>query len=161
METRVATVETWVQTLNVLQISPQVTRYASDLNKSIGQNTQTELACLMGLINEKDARIDQLTRENQYLYAELQRLQGRIEKEFKRSDVLIDQMQAAAEESSKRAHTIIMQLSQQIEKQAEQIEILQQSQGIGGAVRLKVRQLKSKIPPTGISSTRQALQFKT
>ena len=68
-----------------------------------------------------------------------------MESEIKRSDAMIEQMQAASEESSKRAQAIIMHLSQQVERQAEQIEILQASQGFSGAIRQTVRQLKSSI----------------
>ena len=91
------------------------------------------------------ALIEKLTDENQYLHNQVERLEGRMASEIKRSDAMIDQMQTAAEESSKRAQTIIMHLSQQVERQAEQIEILQELQGFGGAIRQTVKHLKSRI----------------
>lgn len=105
----------------------------------------TQLAHLQVLVREKASLIKKLTEENRYLYTQIERLEGRMASEIKRSDTMIEQMQAASEESSKRAQTIIMHLSQQVERQAEQIEILQQSQGFSGAIRQTVRQLKSRI----------------
>ena len=104
----------------------------------------TELAHLQVLVREKAALIEKLTDENQYLHNQVERLEGRMASEIKRSDA-IDQMQTAAEESSKRAQAIIMHLSQQVERQAEQIEILQELQGFGGAIRQTVKHLKSRI----------------
>ena len=119
----------------------------SSLNDSAYQPPlqDTQLTHLQGLIREKALLIKKLTEENRYLYTQVERLEGRMESEIKRSDTMIEQMQAASEESSKRAQTIIMHLSQQVERQAEQIEILQESQGFSGAIRQTVRQLKSRI----------------
>lgn len=105
----------------------------------------TQLPHLQVLVREKASLIKKLTEENQYLHAQIERLEGRMESEIKRSDAMIEQMQGAAEESSKRAQAIIMHLSQQVERQAEQIEILQDSQGFSGTIRQSVRQLKSRI----------------
>ena len=105
----------------------------------------TQLPHLQVLVREKASLIKKLTDENQYLQTQTERLEGRMESEIKRSDAMIEQMQAASEESSKRAQAIIMHLSQQIERQAEQIEILQESQGFSGAIRQTVKQLKSSI----------------
>ena len=105
----------------------------------------TELAHLQVLVREKATLIEKLTDENQYLHNQVERLEGRMASEIKRSDAMIDQMQTAAEESSKRAQAIIMHLSQQVERQAEQIEILQELQGFGGAIRQTVKHLKSRI----------------
>ena len=105
----------------------------------------TQLAHLQVLVREKVLLIKKLTEENRYLHAQTERLEERMESEIKRSDTMIEQMQTASEESSKRAQAIIMHLSQQVERQAEQIEILQQSQGFSGAIRQTVRQLKSRL----------------
>lgn len=112
----------------------------------------TQLAHLQVLVREKATLIEKLTEENQYLHTQIERLEKRMESEIKRSDTMIEQMQTASEASSKRAQAIIMHLSQQVERQVEQIEILQESQGFSGAIRHTVRQLKSRIlrepPPT-------------
>ena len=105
----------------------------------------TQLPHLQILVREKASLIKKLTEENRYLQTQIERLEGRMESEIKRSDAMIEQMQAASEESSKRAQAIIMHLSQQVERQAEQIELLQESQGFSGAIRQTVRQLKSSI----------------
>lgn len=105
----------------------------------------TQLAHLQVLVREKATLIEKLTEENRYLHIQTERLEKRMESEIKRSDAMIEQMQTASEESSKRAQAIIMHLSQQVERQAEQIEILQQSQGFSGTIRQTVRQLKSRI----------------
>lgn len=119
----------------------------SSLNDSTYQPPlqDMQLTHLQVLVREKASLIKNLTEENQYLHAQIDRLEERVESEIKRSDSMIEQMQAAAEESSKRAQAIIMHLSQQVERQAEQIEILQESQGFSGAIRQTVRQLKSRI----------------
>ena len=104
-----------------------------------------QLSHLQVLVREKTSLIEKLMEEKQYLHSQVERLEDRMESEIKRSDAMIEQMQAASEESSKRAQAIIMHLSQQVERQAEQIEILQESQGFGGAIRQTVRQLKSSI----------------
>lgn len=158
METWVSTIETSVQPPSAPKNETKSRQPTPAYYEPFGRNVQKELTYLKKLLSEKDARIKQLTQENEFLYAELERLQTRIDEEFKRSDVLIDQMQVAAAESNKRAHAIIMQLSRQIERQAEQIEILQQAQGFGEAVREKLQYLKSKIPPLRIGSIKQALQ---
>jgi predicted nuclease with TOPRIM domain len=142
VENQIATAETSVQPPNALQTIQLSSPNGSVHHLLLGQH---ELAYLRMLVREKDARLEKLTEENQYLYAQIERLEARIEAEVKRSDALIDQMQAAAEESSKRAQTIIMHLSQQVERQAEQIEILQELQGFGGAIRQTVKHLKSRI----------------
>ena len=137
-----AIVETFVKPTETLQAVP-----ISDLTDSAYQLPlgDTQLAHLQVLVREKASLIKKLTEENQYLHAQVERLEGRMESEIKRSDAMIEQMQAAAEESSKRAQAIIMHLSQQVERQAEQIEILQESQGFSGAIRQSVRQLKSRL----------------
>ena len=112
---------------------------------------EKEITALQKSISEKDAHIEQLTRENEFLYLELERLRAQGEDEIKKSDALIGQMQTASEESSKRAHVIIMNLSNQVEKQAEHIEVLQDKQGFGGVV----RKLKSKLPFLRFESTKQ------
>ena len=104
-----------------------------------------ELAHLQVIVREKAVLIKKLTEENQYLHAQTNRMEERMTSEIERSDAMIEQMQTASEESSKRAQAIIMHLSQQVERQAEQIEILQESQGFSGAIRQTVRQLKSRI----------------
>ena len=98
------------------------------------------------LVREKVLLIKKLTEENRYLHAQTERLEEAhgIRNQAIRY-AMIEQMQTASEESSKRAQAIIMHLSQQVERQAEQIEILQQSQGFSGAIRQTVRQLKSRL----------------
>jgi predicted RNase H-like nuclease (RuvC/YqgF family) len=156
METSIASVETSVQPPNALMARQEPAQNASTYYyEPLGQFArQKEIAYLKELVYEKDTQIEQLTKENKFLYAELERLRAQSEEQFKRSDALIDQMQAATEESNKRAQAIIMQLSRQIENQAEQIEILQALQGLGGTV----RHLKSKLPSLRIGSIRRALQ---
>ncbi len=105
----------------------------------------TPLAHLQVLVREKATLIEKLTEENRYLQTQIERLEKRMESEIERSDAMIEQMQTASEASSKRAQAIIMHLSQQVERQAEQIEILQESQGFSGTIRQTVRQLKSRI----------------
>ena len=104
-----------------------------------------ELAHLQALVREKDARIEKLMEENQYNHTQIELLEERMASEIKRSDAMIEQMQTASEASSKRAQAIIMHLSRQVERQAEQIEILQESQGFSGTIRQTVKQLKSSI----------------
>ena len=156
METWIATVETSLQPPNALMKRQDAIQNASTYYyETFGQFAhQKEITYLKDLIYEKDTQIEQLTKENKFLYAELERLKAQTEEAFTRSDALLDQMQAAAEESSKRADTIIMQLSKQVEIQAEQIDILRSSQGLSGTV----RQLKSKLPSLGIGSIKRALQ---
>lgn len=105
----------------------------------------TPLAHLQVLVREKATLIEKLTEENRYLQTQIERIEKRMESEIERSDAMIEQMQTASEASSKRAQAIIMHLSQQVERQAEQIEILQESQGFSGTIRQTVRQLKSRI----------------
>lgn len=105
----------------------------------------TELAHLQALVREKDARIEKLMEENQYIHTQIELLEERMASEIKRSDAMIEQMQTASEASSKRAQAIIMHLSRQVGRQAEQIEILQESQGFSGTIRQTVKQLKSSI----------------
>ena len=136
-----ATVDTSIQSA-ALQIIP-ISGPSDSVESSSSEDT--ELALLRILVCEKDARIEKLTEENQYLHAQIEQLEARMESEIKQSDAMIEQMQAAAEKSSKRAQAIIMHLSQQVERQAEQIEILQELQGFGGAIRQTARQLKSRI----------------
>ena len=127
------------ETLQTLPISrPNDSAYQPQLR-------DTQLPQLQVLVREKAALIKKLTGENRYLQTQVERLEGHMESEIKRSDAMIEQMQAAAEESSKRAQAIIMHLTQQVERQAEQIELLQGSQGFSGAIRQTVRQLKSSI----------------
>lgn len=104
-----------------------------------------ELAHLQALVREKDARIEKLMEENQYIHTQIELLEERMASEIKRSDAMIEQMQTASEASSKRAQAIIMHLSRQVGRQAEQIEILQESQGFSGTIRQTVKQLKSSI----------------
>lgn len=127
------------ETLNIIPISsPNDSAHQSPLG-------DIELAYLQALVREKDARIEKLMEENQYIHAQIELLEERMASEIKRSDTMIEQMQTASEESSKRAQAIIMHLSQQVERQAEQIEILQEPQGFSGAICQTVRQLKSRI----------------
>ena len=149
-----ATAETLTQPTKSLQIIPISSPNGSAHHPPLGH---TELAYLRALVREKDARIEKLTEENQYLQTHIERLEARMESEIKRSDTMIEQMQTASEESSKRAQAIIMHLSQQVERQAEQIEILQESQGFSGAIRQTVKQLKSRILPKRLSSGEQAV----
>ena len=137
-----AIAETPIKSTETLQTLP-----ISRLNDSAYQPPLegTQLPHLQVLVREKASLIKKLTEENRYLQTQAERLEGRMESEIKRSDAMIEQMQAAAEESSKRAQAIIMHLSQQVERQAEQIELLQESQGFSGAIRQTVRQLKSSI----------------
>lgn len=153
METFISSVETSVQPPNTPVRSEKPVRNApTHYYESFEQSDrQKEITSLKKLICERDARIEQLTKENEFLYAELERLRVQGEEEIKKSDALIEQMQTASEESSKRAHAIIMHVSKQVEKQAEQIEFLQDTQGLGGTV----RQLKSKLPFLRVDSTKQ------
>ena len=105
----------------------------------------TQLPHLQVLVREKAALIKKLTDENRYLHAQVKQLEERIELEIKQSDAMLEQMQVASEKSDKHAQAIIMHLSQQVGQQAEQIEILQESQGFSGTIRQTVRQLKSSI----------------
>ena len=125
-----------------LQITPISKR--SDLAHQLPLRNN-ELAHLKVQMREKAVQIKKLTAENRYLQTQIEQLEKRIESEIKRSDTMIEQMQTASEESSKRAQTIIMHLSQQVERQAEQIEILQELQGVSGTIRQTVRQLKSRL----------------
>ena len=151
METFISSVETSVQPPNTPVRSVKFGRNALNHGLFVQFARQKEISSLKKLIREKDSRIDQLAKEIHFLYEELDRLRAQGEEELKKSDALIEQMQAASEESSKRAHAIILHLSKQIETQAEQIEYLQDTQGLGGAV----RQLKSKLPFLRIGSTKQ------
>ncbi len=136
--------ETLIQSTKALQITPISSLDDSAHQPPLGEG-DTELAYLQGLVREKAALIEKLTDENKYLHAQIERLEERMESEIKRSDAMIEQMQAASDESSKRAQAIIMHLSQQVERQTEQIEILQELQGLSGTIRQTVRQLKSHI----------------
>jgi predicted RNase H-like nuclease (RuvC/YqgF family) len=151
METFISSVETSVQPPNTLERSEKSVRNAPYYEPFVQFARQKEISSLKKLIREKDSRIEQLAKENQFLYEELERLRVQGEEELKKSDALIEQMQAASEESSKRALAIIMHLSKQVEKQAEHIEFLQDSQGLGGTV----RQLRSKLPFLRVGSTKQ------
>jgi len=142
METWVSTVETSIkrgdipiQSLQSKQ-NPSIDTYEFSINV-----LRRELVHLKKFIKEKYVHIEHLQKENEYLYTELDRSRAQLEEERDRSDNLIDKMQTAAEESSQRAQTIIMHLSQQLERQAEEISILRNSKGL----REKVRQLASKI----------------
>ena len=137
-----AIVETPIKSTETLQTLP-IPRPSDSAYQPPSRNTQ--LPHLQVLVREKASLIKKLTEENRYLYTQVERLEERMESEIKRSDAMIEQMQAASDESSKRAQAIIMHLSQQVERQAEQIEILQESQGFSGAIRQTVRQLKSSI----------------
>ena len=137
-----AIVETPIKSIETLQTLP-IPRPSDSAYQTPSRNTQ--LPHLQVLVREKASLIKKLTEENRYLYTQVERLEERMESEIKRSDAMIEQMQAASDESSKRAQAIIMHLSQQVERQAEQIEILQESQGFGGTIRQTVRQLKSSI----------------
>ncbi|MDE0186443.1 MAG: hypothetical protein OXP71_13475 [Candidatus Poribacteria bacterium] len=142
METFISSVETSIQPPRAFMRGENTARQTPS-NEPSGEFTrQKEITTLKSLICVRDARIEQLTQENKYLYAELDQLRAQGEDGIKKSDALIEQMQAASEESSKRADAIIMQLSKQVENQAEHIEILKDYQGIAGAI----RQLKSKLP---------------
>ena len=138
-----AITETSIKSTEVLQIVPISS--PSDSAHQPRYIGDTELAHLQVLVHEKDERIEKLTEENRYLQTQIARMEERMESEIERSNAMIEQMQTASEESSKRAQAIIMHLSQQVERQAEQIEILQESQGFSGTIRQTVRQLKSRI----------------
>ena len=137
-----AIAETLIKTTENLQIIP-----ISNPSDSVQfpSSEDIESNSLRVLVCEKDARIEKLTEENQYLRAQIEKLEARMESEIKKSDTMIEQIQAAAEASSKRAQAIIMHLSQQVERQAEQIEILHELQGFSGTIRQTVKQLKSRI----------------
>ena len=137
-----AIVETPIKSTETLQTLP-IPRPSDSAYQPPSRDTQ--LSHLQVLVREKASLMKKLTEENRYLHTQVERLEERMESEIKRSDAMIEQMQAASEESSKRAQAIIMHLSQQVERQAEQIEILQESQGFSGAIRQTVRQLKSSI----------------
>lgn len=137
-----AIVETPIKSTETLQTLPIPRPSDSVYQPPLGD---TQLPHLQVLVREKASLMEKLTEENQYLHTQVEQLEERMESEIKRSDAMIEQMQAASEESSKRAQAIIMHLSQQVEQQAEQIEILQESQGFSGAIRQIVRQLKSSI----------------
>ncbi len=134
--------ETFMKSTEALQIIPMSSPSDCTHQSSL---EDTELVHLQVLVREKAALIEKLTEENQYLYAQIERLEEHIKSEIKRSDAMIGQMQAASEESDKHAQAIIIHLSQQVAQQAEQIEILQELQGFSGAVRQTVRQLKSRM----------------
>ena len=142
METFISSVETSVQPPGAFMRNENAARKEPPFEPSGEFTRQKEITSLKTLICERDARIEQLTKENEFLYAELERIRAQGEDGIKKSDALIEQMQAASEESSKRADAIIMQLSKQVENQAEHIEVLQDNQGFAGAI----RQLKSKLP---------------
>ena len=137
-----ATTETSIKSTETLQIIPISSPSDSTHQPPLRDN---ELAHLQMLIREKDTRIEKLTAENQYLHTQIERLDGCMESEIKRSDAMIEQMQAASEKSDKHAQAIIIHLSQQVAQQAEQIEVLQELQGFSGTIRQTVRQLKSRI----------------
>ena len=137
-----ATADTLIKSTETLQTLPISSLTDSAYQLPLGD---TQITHLQVLVREKASLIKKLTEENRYLHAQVERLEGRMESEIQRSDAMIEQMQAAAEESSKRAQAIIMHLSQQVERQAEQIEILQESRGFSGAIRQGVRQLKSRL----------------
>ena len=137
-----AIVETPIKSIETLQTLP-IPRPSDSAYQPPLRDSQ--LPHLQVLVREKASLIKKLTEENRYLQAQVERLEERIESEIKRSDAMIEQMQAASDELSKRAQAIIMHLSQQVERQAEQIEILQESQGFSGTIRQTVRQLKSSI----------------
>ena len=138
-----AIAETSIKSTEVLQIVPiSSPSDSAHQPRCIGD---TELAHLQVLAREKDERIEKLTEENQYLQTQIERMEERMKSEIERSDAMIEQMQVATEESNKRAQAIIMHLSQQVEQQAEQIEILQELQGFSGTIRQTVRQVKSRI----------------
>lgn len=137
-----ALAEKLIKSTETLQIIPISSPNGPTYQPLLGDN---ERAHLQMLIRKKDVRIEKLTDENQYLHAQIERLEEYIELEIKRSDAMIEQMQAASEKSSKHAQAIIMHLSQQVERHAEQIEILQESKGIRGALRQTVRQLKARL----------------
>ena len=134
--------ETPIKSTETLQTLP-IPKPSDSAYQPPSQDTQ--LPHLQVLVREKASLIKKLTDENRYLQTQNEQLEERMESEIKRSDAMIDQMQAASDESIKRAQAIIMHLSQQVERQAEQIEILQESQGFSGAIRQTVRQLKSGI----------------
>ena len=154
METFISSVETSVQPPSACARSEKAARNAHHYEPFGQFASQQEITSLKKQISERDAKIEQLTKENEFLYAELERLRAQGEDEIKKSDALIEQMQAASEESSKRAHAIIMHLSKQVEKQAEHVEFLKDNQGFAGAI----RQLKSKLPFWRASSTNQGVQ---
>ena len=137
-----AVTETLIKPVETLKTVP-----ISSLNDSAYQLSlrKTQLTHLQVLIREKALLIKKLTEEKQYLQNQIEQLEEHIESEIKRSGTMIEQMQTAAEESSRRDRTSIMHLSQQVEQQAEQIEILQESQSFSGTMRQTVRQLKSRI----------------
>ena len=137
-----ATVDTLLKSTETLQIIPLSSPSDSAHQSPLGD---IELTHLQALVREKDARIEKLMEENRYIYTQIELLEERMASEIKRSDTMIEQMQTASEASSKRAQAIIMHLSQQVERQAEQIDILQESKGLRGTIRHTVRQLKSSI----------------
>ena len=134
-----ATVDTSTELLQIIPISsPSDSAHQPPLG-------DIELAHLQALVREKDARIEKLMEENQYIHTQIELMEERMASEIKRSDAMIEQMQAAAEASDKRAQAIIMHLSRQVERQAEQIEVLHESQGLRGTIRQTVKQLRSSI----------------
>ena len=135
--------ETSIKSTEILQIVPISS--PSDSARQPRYIGDAELAHLQVLVREKDERIEKLTEENQYLQTQIERMEERMESEIERSDTMIEQMQVAAEESNRRAQAIIMHLSQQVEQQVEQIEILQELQGFSGTIRQTARQVKSRI----------------
>ena len=157
METFISSVETSVQPPSTHVRSENVARNTPHYEPLGPFAHEKEITSLQKSICEKDTHIEQLTKENEFLYLELERLRAQGEGEIKKSDALIEQMQTASEESSKRAHVIIMNLSKQVEKQAEHIEVLQDKQGFGGVV----RKLKSKLPFLRVGSTKQDYQTAT
>ena len=137
-----AVTETSIKSTEILKIVPISSPSDSARQPPLGDS---ELAHLQALVREKEERIEKLTEENQYLQTQIERMEERMESEIERSDTMIEQMQVAAEESNRRAQAIIMHLSQQVEQQVEQIEILQELQGFSGTIRQTARQVKSRI----------------
>jgi len=146
----IKSVETLVQPPETPPEKQQPKRNTANVQRALKKGVDD----LRRLIVEKDAQIEQLTQENKFLHEELERMHHRLEEEYKRSDKMISQMQVAGEKSSKQANAIIMHLSQQVEKQAEQIAVLQESQGFKGAI----RQLKSRLALPSFDSIKRVLQ---
>ena len=157
METFISSVETSVQPPSTHVRSKNGARNAPYYEPLGLFAHEKKITSLQKSICEKDAHIERLTKENAFLYVELERLRAQGEDEIKKSDAMIEQMQTASEESSKRAQAIIMNLSKQVEKQVEHIEVLQDKQGFGGVV----RKLKSKLPFLRVGSTNRGYQTAT
>ena len=89
-----AIVETPIKSTETLQTLP-IPRPSDSAYQPPSRDTQ--LPHLQVLVREKASLMKKLTEENRYLQTQVERLEERMESEIKRSDAMIEQMQAASE----------------------------------------------------------------